>query len=213
MVELTCRSYSNRTTSFFICSCNLGYPGWKEKQWTWNAGKASLWVHTFKKRKGSNGLGFSSCLCHCLLFLSLIRVLYVKIELLQFSCSVVSDSLRLHGSQHARPPYPLPTPGAYSNPCPSSRWCRATISSSVAPFSSCPQSLPASGSFPMSQLFTWGGQNIGVSASASVLPMITEEWSPLGWIGWISWQSKGLSRVFSNTTVQKYQFFCAQLSL
>ena len=100
----------------------------------------------------------------------------------------------------------------HPNSCPSSCWCHPAISSSVVPFSSCPQSLPASGSFPMSQLFTWGGQSTGVSASASVLPMNTQDWSPLGWTGWISLQSKGLSRVFSNTTVQKHQFFSAQLS-
>ena len=99
-----------------------------------------------------------------------------------------------------------------SNSCPSSQWCHSTISSSVVPFSSCPQSSPASGSFPMSQLFAWGGQSIGVSASTSVLPMNTQDWFPLGWPGWISLQSKGLSRVFSNTTVQKHQFFSAQLS-
>ena len=104
----------------------------------------------------------------------------------QFSRSVVSDSLRPHESQHARPPCPSPTPGVYSNSCPLSRWCHQAISSSVIPFSSCPQSLPASGSFPMSQLFAWGGQSIGVSASASVLPMNTQDWSPLGWTGWIS---------------------------
>ena len=129
-----------------------------------------------------------------------------------FSPSVVSDSLWPHESQQARPPCPSPTPGVYSNSCPSSWWCHPTISSSVVPFSSCPQSLPASGSFPMSQLFAWGGQSIGVSTSASVLPMNTQDWSPLGWTGWISLQSKGLSRVFSNTTVQKHQFFGAQLS-
>ena len=130
----------------------------------------------------------------------------------QFSCSVVSDSLLPHESQHARPPCPSPTPGVCSNSCPSSQWCHPAISSSLLPFSSCPQSLPASGSFPMSQLFTWGGQSIGVSASASVHPMNTQDWSPLGWTGWISLQSKGLSRVFSNTTVQKHQFFGTQLS-
>ena len=106
-----------------------------------------------------------------------------------------------------------PTPGVHPNPCPSSRWCHPAISSSVVPFPSCPQSLPALGSFPMSQLFKWGGQSTGVSASASVLPVNTQDWSPLGWTGWISLQSKGLSRVFSNTTVQKHQFFGAQLSL
>ena len=129
----------------------------------------------------------------------------------QFSRSVVSDSLRPHGPQHTRPPCPSPTPGVYSNSCPSSRWYHPTISSSVVPFSSCPQSFPASGSFQMSQLFASGGQNIGVSASTSVLKMKTQDWS-LGWTGWISLQSKGLSRVFSNTTVQKHQFFGAQLS-
>ena len=125
----------------------------------------------------------------------------------QFSRSVVSNSLRPHESQHAKPPCPSPTPGVYSNTCPSSWWCHPTISYSVVPFSSCPQSFPASGSFPMSQLFTWGGQSIGVSASASVLSMNTQDWSPLRLTGWISLQSKGLSRVFSNTTVQKHQFF------
>ena len=130
-----------------------------------------------------------------------------------FSCSVVSDSLPPHEPQNTRPPCPSPTPGVYSNSCPSSRWCHTTISSSVVPFSFCPQSLPASGSFQMSQLFSSGGQSIRVSASTSVLPMNTQAWSSLGWTGWTSLQSKGLSRVFSNTTVQKHQFFSAQLSL
>ena len=131
----------------------------------------------------------------------------------QFSCSVLSDSLRPHGLQHTGPPCPSATPGVYSNSYPLSQWWHPTISSSVVPFSSCPQSFPASGFFPMSQLFPSGGQSIGVSALASVLPMNTQEWSPLGWTGWISLQSKGLSRVFSNTTVQKHQFLGAQLSL
>ena len=126
---------------------------------------------------------------------------------IQFSCSVMSDSLRPHESQHSRPPCPSPTPGVYPNSCPSSRWCHPTISPSVVPFSSCPQSLPASGSFPVSQLFTWGGQSTEISASASVLPMNTQDWSPLGCTGRISFQSKGLWRVFSNTTLQKLQFF------
>ena len=130
----------------------------------------------------------------------------------QFSRSVVSDSLRPHESQHARPPCPSPTPGVHSNSCPSSRWCHPAISSYVIPLSSCPPSLPASEAFPMSQLFAWDGQSIGVSALASVLPMNTQDWSPWEWTGWISLQSKGLSRIFSNTTVQKYQFFSAQLS-
>ena len=131
----------------------------------------------------------------------------------QFSCSVVSDSLLSHGLQHARLPCPSPTPRACSNLCPLSRWCRPTISSSVVPFSSNLQSFPASGSFPVSQFFASGGQRIGVSASPSVLPVTTQDWFPLGWTGWISLQSKGLSRVFSNTTVQKHQFFGAHLSL
>ena len=112
-----------------------------------------------------------------------------------------------------RPPCPSPTPRVYSNSCLLSQWCHPTISSSVIPLSSCPQSFPASGSFQMSQFFTSGSQSIGVSASASVLPMNIQDWFPLGWTGWISLQSKGLSRVFSNTTVQKHQFFSAQLSL
>ena len=136
----------------------------------------------------------------------------ISIGSVQFSCSVVSDSLQSHELQHARPPCPSPTPRVYSNSCPLSRWCHPTISSSVVPFSSCPQSLPASGSFPVSQLFAQGGQSIGVSASASVLLMNIQDWSPLGWTSWISSQSKGLSRVFSNTTVQKHQFFGTQLS-
>ena len=129
----------------------------------------------------------------------------------QFSSSVMSDSLRPHQLQHAKPPCPSQTTGVYPYSSPSSRWCHPAISSSVVPFSSCPQSLRASKSFPKSQSFAWGGQNIGISASASILPMNTQDWS-LGWTGWISLQSKGLSRVFSNTTVQKHQFFGAQLS-
>ena len=131
----------------------------------------------------------------------------------QFSHSVMSDSIWPHGLQHVRLPYPSPTPGACSNSCLSSQWCHPTISSSVIPISSCLQSFPASGSFPMSQFFTTGGQSIEASASASVLPMNIQDWFPLGWTGWISLQSMGLSRVFSNTTVQKHQFFGTQLSL
>ena len=136
----------------------------------------------------------------------------------QFSSSVMSDTLWPHGLQHARPPCPSPTPRVYSSSCSSSRWCHPAISSSVVPFASCPQSLPASGSFPMSQLFAWDGQSIGVSASASLLPMNTQDWSPLGCTGQISLQSEGLSRVFSNTTVPKASifwrsaFFIVQLS-
>ena len=129
----------------------------------------------------------------------------------QFSRSVVNVSLRPHEPQHARPPCPSPTAGVYTNLCPSNRWCHPAISSSVVPFSSCPQSLPASEPFPMSQLFAWGGQSIRVSALASFLPKKSQSWSS-EWTDWISLQSKGLSRVFSNTTVQKHQFFGAQLS-
>ena len=129
----------------------------------------------------------------------------------QLSRSVVSNSLQPHELQHAKPPCPSPTPRVHPNPCPLNQWCHPTISSSVIPFS-CPQSFPASGSFQMSRLFTSDGQSIGVLASTSVLPMKTQDWSPLGWTGWIFLQSKELSRVFSNTTVQKHQFFSAQLS-
>ena len=137
--------------------------------------------------------------------------LLLKYLSVQFSHSVVSDSLQPHESQHTRPPCPSTTPRVHSKSCPSSQWCHPAISSSVIPLSSFPQSLPGSGSFSMSQLFTWGGQSIGLSASASILPMNTQDWSPLGWTGWISLQSKGLARVFSNTTIQKHQFFGAQL--
>ena len=130
----------------------------------------------------------------------------------QSSHSVMSNSLWPHESQQARPPCPSQTARVYSNSCPTSQWCHPSISSSVIPFSSCPQSLPASGTFPMSQPITLGSQSTGVSGSASVLPMNTQGWSPLGWTGWISLQSKEVSRVFSNTTVQKHQFFGAQLS-
>ena len=130
----------------------------------------------------------------------------------QFSHSVVSNSLRPHGLQHSRPPCPSPTPGVYSNACPLSQWCHPTVSSSVVPFSSHLQSFPTSGSFQMSRSFTSSGQSFGVSASASVLPINIQDWPPLGWTGWISLQFKGLSRVFSNTTVQNHQFFGAQPS-
>ena len=134
-----------------------------------------------------------------------------EISSVQFSHSVMSDTLRPHELQHSRPPCLSPTTGVHWNSCPSSRWCHSAISSSVIPFSSCPQSLPASESFPMSQLFVWGGQSIGVSALPSFLLKTTQDWSPLEWTGLISLQSKGLSRVFSNTTVQKHQFFHTQL--
>ena len=132
---------------------------------------------------------------------------------IQFSHSVVSDSLWPHRLRNIKLPCPSPTPGDYSNSCPLSRWCHPTISSSVVPFSSCLHSFPTSGSFQMSQLFASGDQSNGVSASTSVLPMNTQDWTPLGWTDWISLHSKGLSRVFSNTTVQKHKFFSTQLSL
>ena len=143
-------------------------------------------------------------------FLNIIKHQFSSV---QFSRSVMSDSWRPHILQHARLPCPSPIPGAYSNSCPLSQWCHPTISPSVIPFSSRFQPFPALGSFQMSQFFTSGGQSIGVPASASVLPVNIQDWSPLGWTGWISLLSKGLSRVFSNTTVQKHQFFSAQLSL
>ena len=136
------------------------------------------------------------------------QFLNIEMEIVQFSHSVVSNSLQPQELQYTRPPCPSPTPGVHPNPCPSSQWCHPTISSSVVPFSSCPQSIPASGAFPMSQLFASSGQSIGVSSSTSVLPMNTQDWFPVGWTGWISLQSKGLSRVFSNTTVQKHQLVC-----
>ena len=131
----------------------------------------------------------------------------------RFSHSVVSNSLWPHEPKHARPPCPSPAPRVHPNPCPLRWWCHPIISSSVVSFSSCPQSFPSSRSFQMNQLFASGGQSIGVSASTSVRPMNIQDWSPLGWTGWISLQSKGLSSVFSNTTVQKHQFFGTQLSL
>ena len=164
------------------------------KSTLWSLGE--LCVSCFKK-------------AHCKFFSFLILFSQVS----QYSCSVVSDSLPPHGLQHARPSCPSPTPGVYSDSCLLSRWCHPTISSSVIPFSSCLQSFPASGSFPMSEFFALSDQSIGVSASASVLPMNIQDWFPLGWTGWISLLSKGLSRGFSNTTVQKHQFFSAQLSL
>ena len=130
----------------------------------------------------------------------------------QFSCSVMSDSLWPHESHHARPPCPSPTPGVHLDSRPSSQWCHPAISSSVVPFSSCPQSLPASEFFPVSQLFAWGDQSTEVSALASFLSKKSQGWSPSEWTGWISLQSKGPSRVFSNTTAQKHQFFGAQPS-
>ena len=147
-----------------------------------------------------------------LFFSTAIFTMIYSVQPVQFSCSVMSDSLQPHALQHARPPCPSPTLGVYSNSCPLSRWCHPTSSSSVVPFSSHLQSFPESGSFQMSQFFASCGQSIAASASASVLPMNTQNWSP-SWTGWISLQSKEFSRVFSNTTVQKHQFSGTQLSL
>ena len=144
--------------------------------------------------------------------LSLVKLPFFFLPYIEFSCSVMSDSWWPHGLQHNWPPCPSPTPGVYSNSCPLSQWCHPTISSSVIPFSHF-QSFPESGTFQMSQFFASGSQSFGVSASTSVLPMNIQDWFPLGWTGWISLQAKELSRIFSNTTVQKHQFFRAQLSL
>ena len=156
----------------------------------------------------------TSCI-QCLLLQHPLPCSYISERRPQSVSSVTQlcPTLWPHGLQHNRPPCPSPTPRVYSNSCPLSRWCHPTISSSVIPFSSCLQSFPASGSLQMSQFFAAGGQTIGVSASASVLPMNIQDWFPVGWTGWISLQSKGLSRVFSNITVQKHQFFSSPLSL
>ena len=148
-----------------------------------------------------------------LLVINLTMCVWGREKVSQFNHSVVSNSLQLHGLWHTRLPCPSPSPGACSNSCPSSWWCHPTISSSVVPFSYCLQSFPASGSFPRSQFFSSGGQSIGVLASESILPMNIQDWFPLELTGLISLESKGLSRVFSNTTVQKHQFFGARLSL
>ena len=140
-------------------------------------------------------------------------MLNIAYHSVQFSLSVTSNSLQPHESQHARPSCPSPTPGVYSNSCPSSPWCHPAILSSVIPFSSCPQSLPASGSFPMSQLFTWGGQSIGVSTSASILPVNTQDWSPLWWTGWISLQSKGLSREMQIKTTMRWYLTLVRMAI
>ena len=171
--------------------------------------------HLFKQKEWGNGC-YLFCLWICYWGFSnpkhhLKQVRHFLLSV-QFSRSVMSDSLWPHESQHARPPHPSPTPGVHSDSRPSSQWCHPAISSSVIPFSSCPQSLPASESFPMSQLFTWGDQSTRVSALASFLPKNTQGWYPLEWTRWISFQSKGLSRGFSNTTVQKHQFFSTQPS-
>ena len=167
------------------------------------------WEFKKTQRKLSGDL---NCLQNQKIWVEVYAVLNIYSSV-QFSHSVIPDSLLPHGLQHARLPCPSPTPGVYSNLCPSSRWCHSTIPCSLVPFSSRLWSFPASGSFPKSQFFATGGQSIGVSSLASVLPMNIQYWFPWGWTGWISMQSKALSRDFSNTTVQKHQFFSAQLSL
>ena len=166
----------------------------EKSSWSWKS-----FAHVIERSSEARYKG--ACICYLLL---LNKLLWSSV---QFSRSVVSDSLRPHESQHARPPCASPTPGVYPNSCPLSQWYHPTI------FSSCLQSFPALGSFQMSQFFPSGGQSIGVSTSASVLPMNIQDWFPLGWTGLISLQFKGLSGVFSNSTVQKHQFFCVQLSL
>ena len=192
---------------------NLSTTTMSPKRWM-----VKLWYsHTMEyyssiKRNASNNLdGFQRWYAEWEMPVSRGQITYYLS--VQFSCSVMSNSLRPYEPQYTRPPCPSPTPRVYSNLSPLGWWCYPIISSSVVPFSSCLQSCPASGSFQMSQLFASGGQNIRVSASTSVRPMNIQDWSPLGWTGWISLQSKGLSWVFSNTIVQKHQFFSAQLSL
>ena len=201
--------------------CLSNQPNWLNQSWSQLSPAAQPWPHKSRLviTYAGNQIPWregKTVQCHVIkYFCSLadrIEVLRLYLSSVQFSRSVVSDSLRAHELQHARPPCPSSTPGVHSNSRPSSRWCHPAISSSVIPFSSCPQSLPASESFPMSQLFAWCGQSTGVSALASVLPKYTQDWSPLEWTGWVSLQSNGLSRVFSNTTVQKHQFFSAQPS-
>ena len=180
--------------------------------WDWRRWDRQVFVGSRCPHSSSTTLCVTVCPCFCPHQTFLYKC-YLQFSFVQFSCSVVSNSLRPHGLQYARLPCPSPTPGAYSNSCPLSQWCHPTISSSFIPFSFHLQSFPISGSFPKSQFFTSGDQSIGVSASASVLPMNIQDWSPLGYTGWIFLKSKGLSRVFSNTTIQKYQFWGSQFSL
>jgi len=185
--------------------------------------RIGLWVYTSVKTYQILYFNYAYFIIYQLYLKKLYKLMFptgwnllwviIRKSAVQFSHSVVSDSLWPHRLQHSRPPCPSPTPRVYSNSCPLSQWCHPTISSSVVPFSSRLQSFPASGSFQMSHFLTSGGQSIGVSASVSVLPMNIQDWFPLGWTSWISLQSKGLSRVSSNTTFQKHQFFSTQLSL
>ena len=192
------------TQSFWDWGLSQCLPPWSTPQWGGIMENLALALQAFSQRQ------------HTSLLLTLhwsTKLGIYQFSSVHFSRSVVSDSLRPHESQHTRPPCPSPSPGVHSDSHPLSPWCHPAISSSVVPFSSCPQSLPASESFPMSQLFAWGGQSTGASALASFLRKKSQGWSPSEWTGWISLQSKGPSRVFSNTTVQKHQFMCTQLSL
>ena len=194
---------------------NRAWDGWMASltQWTWVWVNSRSWWWTWKPGMQRVVHDWTTELTDWSIYLSWYLFCLTISIFCQFSCSVMSDCLQIHGLQHTRLPCPSPTPGAYSNSSPLSRWCHPTISSSVVPFSSHLQSFPPSGSFPMSQFFTSRGQSIGVSASASVLPMNIQDWFPLGWTGWISLQSKGHSSIFSNTTIQKHQFFSTHLSL
>ena len=218
MCFLTLRSHLHSHSPYFaVC---FAIPGWFKQVHCEGHSISSCHYFAFDLYKdiGNNPKFFSITLA---LSISIIYYLSISISKthvnarssVQVSRSVMSDSLRPHGLQHTRLPYPSLTPGDYSNSFPSSWWCYPTISSSAVPFSSCLQSFPASVTFPMSQFFASGGQSIGALASALVLPVNIQDWFPLGWTGWISLQSKGLSRVFSNITFQKHQFFGAQLSL
>ena len=221
--------FTEEYTSFQICRMIIHLLKSSEKSCSWKAVNPlhpkHFWPLYFPTPQTSQGTSISSCRpCSrsaCTIILQMRKETFKEVNWLgqnpgrnsvQFSHSVVADSLWPHGLQHARPPCPSPIPGVYPDSCPSSLWCHLTISSSVVPFSSCLQSFPTSGSFQMSQLFASSGQNTGVSASTLVLPMNTQDWFPLGWTGWVSLQSKGLSRVFSNTIIQKHQFFGTQLS-
>ena len=201
-------------TSRAVWEKQVKRPGWILVQWSFQRPSKWLWRLCSEGLQNLDGKSFG-CKCRQEYWPLLITCLLpARFSSVQFSRSVMSDSLRPHRLQHARLPCPSPTPGVYSNSCPLRWWCHPAISSSVVPFSSHHlQSFPASGSFPMSGFFPSDGQSIGVSASAPVLPMNIQDWFPLGLTSWISLQSKGLSRVFSNTTVQKHQFFSAQLSL
>ena len=206
----------NWPTALYMCTAWFDlHTSWNDYHNKFNEHPLSYLIQNKRKRKNIflvminlRLYSLSLHIQHTAVLIILIMLYIVSLSSVQFCCS-----LWPHGLQHTRPPCPSTTPGAYLNSCPLSQWCHLTTSSSVVPFSFCLQSFPASGSFLMSQFFASGGQSIGVSASASVLPMNIHDWFPLGWTGWISLLSKGHSKVFCNTTVQKHQFFSTQLSL